>query len=164
MCLFVLSKFPRVLLFFLHNPQTSTGRRCVRPRPRAATNWLEALQTKARRPLQKTLSGAGALAIASYPLLLHRIVSYCIVLHRIVRYCIVLHGIWEDPETRNTRSTHNCGLQNYFPPNQLMTWVAAEPNHCWKSWAGGRLLLGMAAFFQQSGGRSTRGCFYSQTK
>ena len=157
MCLFVLSKFPRVLLFFLHNPQTSTGRRCVRPRPRAATNWLEALQTKARRPLQKTLSGAGACAIASYPLLLHHIVSYCTVLHSVAWYLV-------RPGDQKYQEYPQLWVQNDFPPNQLMTWVAAEPNHCWKSWAGGRLLLGMAAFFQQSGGRSTRGCFYSQTK
>ena len=154
MCLFVLSKFPRVLLFFLHNPQTSTGRRCVRPRPRAATNWLEALQTKARRPLQKTRSGAGALTIASYPLLLHHIVSYCTVLHSVAWYL-------RRPGDQKYQEYTQPWLQNDFPPTDL-SCCRAKP--LLKSWAGGRLLLGMAAFFQQSGGRSTRGCFYSQTK
>ena len=53
--------------------------------------------------------------------LLHRILCYCIILHRIVPYCIVLHGIWKDPETRNTRSTHSCGCKMIFP--QINRWL-----------------------------------------
>ena len=162
MCLFVLSKFPRVLLFFLHNPQTSTGRRCVRPRPRAATNWGSADQSSPATAENSEWGGSVGYCIVS-----SAIASYCIVLYGIASYCTVLHSVaWYlvRPGDQKYQEYPQLWVQNYFPPNQLMTWVAAEPNHCWKSWAGGRLLLGMAAFFQQSGGRSTRGCFYSQTK
>ena len=69
-----------------------------------APQQTEALQTKARRPLQKTLSGAGALAIALYPLLLHHIVSYCTALHSVARYCMVF-GKTRRPEILGVPTT-----------------------------------------------------------